>query len=427
MLSRIIGVRGLQRSATSARRHFHASAAAMVNLHEYQSKDLLHKADVVIQPFAVVGNPSEVKAAIENHPDLKSAAEYVVKAQIRAGGRGKGTFDTGFKGGVHLTTEPTEVEKLAKEMLGNRLKTKQTKPEGVEVTKVMIAKALNIARETYVAVLMDPTAGGPVLLCSPDGGMDIEAVAAATPERIFTSKIDLKTGVTQSQAEDMAAKIGFTAPEQKKQAAHQLQRLYDLFVKLDATQIEINPFGETDDGQVVCFDAKMNFDDNARFRQSEIFESYDPSEDDPREVRATAQNLNYIGMEGNIGCLVNGAGLAMATMDIIKLNGGVPANFLDVGGSVKEDQVKEAFQIISDDPQVKAILVNIFGGIVNCATIANGIVGACKSMDLKIPLIVRLAGTNFKEGQRILDESGLPIITADDLDEAAVKAVQSIQ
>lgn len=273
---------------------------------------------------------------------------------------------------------------------------------------------------------MDRQQNGPVIIASPAGGVDIEGVAEKTPHLIKTIPIDIFDGITDKMAEELAEFLQFKG-NLKAKAAEEIKKLWHLFVTVDATQIEINPLVETDDGKVIAVDAKLNFDDNAKFRQKDIFAMEDITESDPREVEAAKYNLNYISMTGNIGCLVNGAGLAMATMDIIKLYGGEPANFLDVGGSVREEQVKAAFHIITSDPSVKAILVNVFGGIVNCATIANGIVGALKSMTLTVPLIVRLEGTNAEEARNIIKKSGLNIQTAKDLDQAAQKAVQSIK
>lgn len=376
---------------------------------------------ILVQAFRVVDDISQVQDVVEEF----KMPEYVVKAQILAGGRGKGIFSNGFKGGVKLTKDSTKLEELCSNMLGYKLVTKQTGKDGVMVNKVMIAQALDISRETYLAIVMDRDSVGPVIVGSPQGGMDIEEVAATNPGAIFKTKIDIETGITETQAHDMAKNLGFT-DNKLAVAADQIKKLYNLFVKVDATQIEINPFGETEDGNVVCFDAKFNFDDNAEFRQVPIFAMDDMAENDPREKEAAEHDLNYIGMEGNIGCLVNGAGLAMATMDIVKLRGGEPANFLDVGGNVNEDQVYHAFRILTQDPKVKAILVNIFGGIVNCATIANGITTAAKTLGLNMPLIVRLQGTNVDVAKQILADSGLPIVAADDLDSAAQKAVASI-
>ncbi|NWH63520.1 SUCB2 ligase, partial [Geococcyx californianus] len=353
------------------------------------------------------------------------AKEIVLKAQILAGGRGKGIFNSGLKGGVHLTKDPKIVEQLAKQMIGYNLSTKQTPKDGVTVKKVMVAEALNISRETYFAILMDRACNGPVMVGSPQGGVDIEEVAVTNPELIFKEEIDIFEGIKDHQALQMAKNLGFKGPLQQ-QAADQIKKLYNLFLKIDATQIEVNPFGEMTEGQVVCFDAKINFDDNAEFRQKEIFAMDDKSENEPIENEAAKYDLKYIGLDGNIACFVNGAGLAMATCDIISLNGGKPANFLDLGGGVKEAQVYQAFKLLTADPKVEAILVNIFGGIVNCAIIANGITKACRELELKVPLVVRLEGTNVHEAQRILSESGLPITSASDLEDAAKKAVASV-
>lgn len=312
-------------------------------------------------------------------------------------------------------------------MIGHNLITKQTGPEGVPVKTVMVAEALDIAREVYFAILMDRASGGPVLVASPQGGMDIEAVAEETPELIFKVPIDINKGVQPEQTRKLAEQLGFKGPNVNT-ASEQMQRLYKLFMGVDATMVEINPFGETPTGEVVAFDAKINFDDNAEFRQKDIFAQRDFEMEDPREAEAAKYNLNYIGMDGNIGCLVNGAGLAMATMDIIKLRGGSPANFLDVGGGATETAVREAFKIITSDKQVKAILVNIFGGIMKCDTIAKGVVAAAREVKLSIPLVVRLEGTNVTLAKQILAENkDVAIISADDLDDAAIKAVKSIQ
>ncbi|KAJ7317051.1 hypothetical protein JRQ81_003213, partial [Phrynocephalus forsythii] len=393
-----------------------------LNLQEYQSKKLMADHGVTVQRFFVADTASE---ALEAAKRLK-ASEIVLKAQILAGGRGKGVFSSGLKGGVHLTKDPNAVRQLAEQMIGYSLVTKQTPKGGVKVKKVMVAEALDISRETYFAVLMDRACNGPVLVGSPQGGVDIEEVAAKTPELIFKEEIDIFEGVKDAQALRMAGNLGFKGPLQQ-QAADQIKKLYDLFLKVDATQIEVNPFGETPEGQVVCFDAKINFDDNAEFRQKEIFAMDDKSENEPIENEAARYDLKYIGMDGNIACFVNGAGLAMATCDIISLNGGKPANFLDLGGGVKEAQVYQAFKLLTADPKVEAILVNIFGGIVNCAIIANGITKACRELELKVPLVVRLEGTNVHEAQRILNESGLPIMSASDLEDAARKAVASVR
>lgn len=389
-----------------------------LNLHEFQSKELMQKYGVSIQKFKTANNGKDAeKAAAELH-----VPEIVLKAQIHAGGRGKGTFSSGLKSGVHLTKDPKVVGTLTDKMIGYNLVTKQTPKEGVTVKNVMVAEALDIARETYIAILMDRQFNGPVIVASPQGGVDIEEVAASTPQLIFKEPIDITVGVTDEQAHRVALNLGFDG-KKLPVAKDQIKRLYNLFIGVDASQVEVNPFGETPDGRVVCFDAKINFDDNAAFRQKEIFAQRDPAEEDPREVEASRHNLNYIGMDGNIACLVNGAGLAMATMDMINMKGGEPANFLDCGGGVTEDMVYQAFKILTSDPRVEAILVNIFGGIVNCATIANGLVKASRNVNLKVPLVVRLEGTNVEAGNKILRESGLPIIPASNLDDASQKAV----
>lgn len=393
-----------------------------LNLLEYQSKKLLDEAGVAIQKFRLLDSKNDRKA-LEDF----NVGEYVVKAQILAGGRGKGYFDNGFKGGVHLTKDKTEAYGFAEKMLGHRLITKQTPASGIEVRKVMVADSINILRETYFCILLDREHNGAVLIASEAGGVDIEQVAKDTPEKIKTVAIDPILGLQHATSLEIADFLGFKGKTREK-AAHEVEKLFDLFVKVDAVQIEINPLAETDDGRVISVDAKLNFDDNAQFRQKRIFEMEDVSEIDPKEVEATKYNLNYISLEeGNIGCMVNGAGLAMATMDIIKLNNGNPANFLDVGGNVKEDQVLKAFQIITSDKNVKAILVNVFGGIVNCATIANGIVKATQLINLTVPLIVRLEGNNSVAARKILADSGLNIQTASDLDDAARKACASLK
>lgn len=400
------------------------TAKSHISLQEYQSKKILLDNGLNAQRFLMASTPDEAAQAGKTLLNT-FAKELVIKAQILAGGRGKGTFSSGLKGGVKLTKDPSIVKDLASKMINHKLVTKQTKPEGVLVEKLMIAEALDIARETYFAILLDRAYDGAVMIGSPVGGMDIEEVAEKQPDKIFKQKIDPIKGITQEQAVQMAKNLEFKG-KNVQIAADQIVRLYQLFCKLDCTQLEINPFGETPDGRVVSFDAKLNFDDNAEFRQKEIFNQQDLSETDAREIKATKLGLSYIQMDGNIGCLVNGAGLAMATMDIISLYGGSPANFLDCGGNVTEKQVYEAFNILTSDSQVKAILVNIFGGIVNCAIIANGIVNACRTIKLKVPLIVRLQGTNMEKANEIIRNSGLNIISELDLDAAAKKAIQSL-
>jgi succinyl-CoA synthetase beta subunit len=318
-----------------------------LNLHEYQSKTLMEQYGCNTQRFKIATSTQEAETVTSE----LGVEEVVVKAQILAGGRGKGVFSSGLQGGVKVTKDLASVPGLVSQMIGYNLKTKQTTGDGVTVRKVMVAESLDISRETYFAIVLDRSMQGPVLVGSPEGGVDIEEVAASRPERIFKTPIDIAVGVTDEQASEMAKNLEFTGPA-LEEAARQIKSLYQLFCGVDATQVEINPLGETPEGKVVCFDAKINFDDSAKFRQREIFAMEDMTESDPREVEAARYDLNYIGMTGNIGCLVNGAGLAMATMDIIKLHNGEPANFLDVGGGVNEKQVLNAFKIITNDPQV---------------------------------------------------------------------------
>ncbi|XP_053596927.1 succinate--CoA ligase [GDP-forming] subunit beta, mitochondrial isoform X2 [Microplitis demolitor] len=393
-----------------------------LNLLEYQSKVLLKDSGVSVQNFTIIDDLQKTDSAL----DKFHANEYVIKAQVLAGGRGKGWFDNGFKGGVHLTKDPQEVKDIVKKMLGHKLITKQTTKDGILVQKVMIAESVNIKRETYLCILMDRSHNGPVLIASPAGGVDIETVAEKNPEAVKTIPLDIYYGIDDKIAKEVAEFLGFTDDDIKQKAIFELKNLWKLFVDIDALQIEINPFVETEDKQVVAVDAKIAFDDNAQFRQKDIFDMEDVSEKDPREIEASKYNLNYVNMDGNIGCLVNGAGLAMATMDIIKMNGGEPANFLDVGGGVTEEQVFHAFRIVAEDPKAKAIFVNIFGGIVNCATIAKGLVAAAKQLKINKPVVVRLQGTNVLEARKILQEYGPPFTMINDLDEAAKKVVSTL-
>lgn len=403
------------------------SAVRHLNLHEYQSKDLMAKFKVRVQKGATAESEAEA-VTVANRLADEGAVDLVVKAQIHAGGRGKGVFNTGFKKGVHVFTGPDRAAKTseaAKHMFGNNLITKQTGPEGQTCRKVLIHEGIEFNRELYFAILMDRAYNGPVIVASLQGGMDIEDVAENSPEAIMTYPIDIEAGITDADTLKVATALGFEG-EVLKDAQEQMKNLYNLFIGCDATQVEINPLVQTTDGLVYCVDAKINFDENAEFRQKEAFAGRDSSMEDPREVEAQKFNLNYIGLDGNIGCMVNGAGLAMATMDIIQLKGGSPANFLDVGGGADAKQVEEAFKILTADPNVKGLLVNIFGGIMKCDVIAEGIVTAAKNVGLNVPLVVRLEGTNVDLGVKLLQDSGLPIITATDLDDAAIKAVKAI-
>uniref|UniRef100_A0A8C5XSQ3 Succinate--CoA ligase [GDP-forming] subunit beta, mitochondrial n=1 Tax=Microcebus murinus TaxID=30608 RepID=A0A8C5XSQ3_MICMU len=388
---------------------FQFTSRRWLNLQEYQSKKLMSDYGVRVQRFFVADSANEALQADKR----LNAKEIVLKAQILAGGRGKGVFNSGLKGG------------LAEQMIGYNLATKQTPKGGVKVNKVIVAEALDIARETYLAILMDRSCNGPMLVGSPQGGVDIEELVASNPELIFKEQIGIFEGIKDSQAQRMAENLGFLGPL-KNQAADQIKKLYNVFLKVDPSQVEVNPFSETPEGQVVCFDAKINFDDNAEFPQKNIFAMDNKSENEPIENEAARYDLKHIGLDGNIACFVNGAGLAMATCDIIFLNGGKPANFLDLGGSVKEAQVYQAFKLLTADPKVEAILLSIFGGIVNCAIIANGITKACRELELKVPMMVRLEGTNVQEAQSILSSSGLPITSTIDLEDAARKAVDNV-
>jgi len=347
----------------------------------------------------------------------------VIKAQVLAGGRGKGTFESGLKGGVRLIYSSTEARMFAEKMLGQKLITKQTGAGGRICNAVYIVEREYARREYYFAILMDRKTQGPVLVASSQGGVDIESVAAENPNAIITESVDIIKGLSIDQARSLAKKVGF-AQTYVDDAAETMLKLYKMFMEKDCTLVEINPMAISSSGSVVCMDAKINFDDNAEFRQPEVFKLRDPTQEDPREVEATKFNLNYIGLSGSIGCLVNGAGLAMATMDIIKLHGGEPANFLDVGGGASSKQVTEAFKLISSDPRVHSIMVNIFGGIMRCDIIAQGIINAVNELGLNIPVVVRLQGTRVTEAKALLEKSGLRIISTDDLEEAAEKAVQ---
>jgi len=364
----------------------------------------------------------EVESALKAMADEKG--EVVIKSQILAGGRGLGKFTNGLQGGVHIAKVDKALE-LAKQMLGGTLVTKQTGPAGKPVNTLYIAKKMKLAREMYFAILLDRKTAGPIMIGCSEGGTSIEDLAEKFPDKIIKIPIDIRQGITDSQAMQMVEGLKVTGS--KAEAAQQIKGLYNLFVKSDCTMVEVNPLAESPDGKLIAADAKLGFDDNASYRQKEIFAMKDDSQIDPREVAAAKYDLNYIGLDGNIGCMVNGAGLAMATMDIIKLHGGSPANFLDVGGNASEQQVVEAFKILTGDKQVKAILVNIFGGIMKCDVIASGIVNAAKQVGVKVPLVVRLEGTNVEQGKKILKSSGLALIAADDLDDAAKKAVATLK
>lgn len=397
-----------------------------LNIHEYCAKQLFTKYGIPHQRGYVVTDTKEAANVAKKVQNDFNTQNLIVKSQVLAGGRGKGVFNTGFQGGVKFAKDVDKAVEYTNAMLGNFLITKQTTKEGVKVRKVFIAECLDFNAEMYFAIILDRASRSPVIIASKEGGMDIEEVAEKKPEAIVKEVIDVSTGPTREQLVNVAQKLGFEG-ESVEQAASVFEKLYKLLVETDATQIEINPLVKTLDGNVSCVDAKINFDDNGLYRQQEIANMRDIFEEDPREVEASKFDLNYVGLDGNIGCMVNGAGLAMATMDIIKLNGGEPANFLDVGGGATTDQVREAFKILTADPKVKAILVNIFGGIMRCDIIAEGIVQAAKTVNLQIPLFVRLEGTNVKQGLEILKNSGIKIISCTDLGDAGKKVGEFVK
>ena len=391
-----------------------------MNIHEYQAKELLQKFDVATTRGRVASTLDQAEQIARELGDV----EVVVKAQIHAGGRGKGTFTNRFKGGVHVRKTPAEVRDVAAMMLGQVLVTHQTGPAGRQVNKVLVAESADIAREIYFAVLLDRATAAPVIVASTEGGVEIEAVAAKSPEKIIREPIDPLAGLQPFQTRKLAKQLGFES-SQMKSVSKLFEGLYRTFIAYDCSMVEVNPLVVTAKGDVLALDAKFNFDDNALYRHPEIAALRDIAEEDPREVEASKHGLNYIGLDGNIACLVNGAGLAMATMDIIKFYGGEPANFLDVGGGATEEQVTEAFKILIADKKVKAILVNIFGGIMKCDIIAQGIINAAKTVKLSMPLVVRLEGTNVEAGKKLIADSGLAVIAADDLADAAQKAVKA--
>ena len=396
-----------------------------MNIHEYQAKELLAKYGAPVPAGHAAFSVDEAVAAAGKLP----GPLYVVKAQIHAGGRGKGKFKelgADAKGGVRLAKNADEVRAHATEMLGNTLVTVQTGAAGKQVNRLYVTDGVDIAKEFYLALLVDRATGRIAMVASTEGGMDIEEVAHSTPEKIHTIAIDPATGFMPHHGRRVAAALALTG-DLAKQAAKVARSLYDAFLGTDASQIEINPLAVTEDNKLVVLDAKVGFDGNALFRHPDLMELRDETEEDPAELEASKYDLAYIKLDGDIGCMVNGAGLAMATMDIIKLNGMFPANFLDVGGGASKEKVTAAFKIILSDPAVKGILVNIFGGIMRCDIIAEGIVAAAKEVNLSVPLVVRLEGTNVQLGKDILDQSGLPIVAADDLGDAAKKIVAQVK
>ena len=396
-----------------------------MNIHEYQAKELLR----------AYGAPVSEGRAVLKAEDAKTAAGaldgpvWVVKAQIHAGGRGKGSFkeaDAGDAGGVRITKSVSEAAEEAKKMLGRTLVTHQTGPIGKQVNRIYIEDGAAIASEFYLALLVDRATSRISFVCSTEGGMDIEEVAEATPEKILSFSVDPATGYQGFHGRRIAFALGLEG-KQVKQCVGLMGTLYKLFTDKDAEMLEINPLVVTNDGDLVCLDAKMAFDSNATYRHPDVAALRDETEEDAKELAASKFDLNYIALDGEIGCMVNGAGLAMATMDIIKLYGSSPANFLDVGGGATTEKVTEAFKIITSDPNVKGILVNIFGGIMRCDVIAEGVVSAVKQVGLKVPLVVRLEGTKVEEGKAIINNSGLDVIAADNLSDAAEKIVKAVK
>ena len=385
-----------------------------MNIHEYQAKDLFRQYGVRTLEGVVASNPEEAAKACKN----LGGNIWVVKAQVHAGGRGKG-------GGIVLCRSADEVYEAASNLIGKKLITPQTTSDGVEVRKVYVEEGCNISRELYLGIVLDREKELPVMMASTEGGVEIEEVAHKNPEKILKAHVDPITGLGDWQAREIAFGLGLEG-NQIKNCIKFMKQLYNLFVNLDCSIVEINPLVVSSDNEIIALDAKINFDSSGLFRHKEIEELRDTNEEEPLETRANEVGLNYIKLDGEIGCMVNGAGLAMATMDIIKLHGGEPANFLDVGGGADSKQVAEGFKVILSDPEVKAIFVNIFGGIMRCDFIAEGIIEAAKEIDMKIPLVVRLAGTNVELGKKMLSESGLDLIAAEDMDDGARKAITAI-
>jgi succinyl-CoA synthetase beta subunit len=396
-----------------------------MNIHEYQAKALLRDLGLPVARGAPVLDKSAIAAAVDALP----GPVWVVKSQIHAGGRGKGRFrelGPDAKGGVRIAKSAAEAKAHAAEMLGKTLVTKQTGPAGKQVNRIYIEDGAAIARELYLSLLVDRASGRVAFVASTEGGMDIEAVAADTPEKIVTRPIDPLAGCTAADASALCAALKLEG-HARADGLKVFPALYRAFLDADMSLLEVNPLVVLQDGRLRLLDAKVSFDDNAEFRHPERAALRDISEEDPKEIEASSHDLAYVALEGNIGCMVNGAGLAMATMDIIKLYGAEPANFLDVGGGASKEKVTAAFKIITADPNVKGILVNIFGGIMKCDVIAEGVIAAVKEVGLKVPLVVRLEGTNVALGKKILNESGLNVIAADDLDDAAQKIVKAVK
>jgi succinyl-CoA synthetase beta subunit len=392
-------------------RNVRSNVNRSMKIHEYQAKAILSRFGVPVPRGEVALAPAEAGEIAR-----RLGGTVVVKAQIHAGGRGKG-------GGVKLARSPEEAERLAREMIGMTLVTPQTGPEGRVVSRVLVEEGLQMARELYLGLVLDRASASPVAMASADGGMDIEEVAAKTPERIFKEYINPGTGLIPFQSRKLGFGVGLD-PGQVVKLTRLLNGVFDAFRATDASLIEINPLVVTGAGDLLALDAKMNFDDNALYRHAEIRELRDLGEEDPLEIEASKFSLNYIRLDGNIGCMVNGAGLAMATMDIIKLAGGEPANFLDVGGGANAEQIRNAFKILMSDRHVRAVLINIFGGILRCDVLAQGVIAAVQELGVPVPIVIRMEGTNVEEGKRLLRESGLNFATADSMDEAARRVVE---
>jgi len=398
---------------------------ARMNIHEYQAKKLLSQYGAPVSDGRVVLKPEEAKSAASE----LDGPIWVVKSQIHAGGRGKGKFkeaEAGDAGGVRVVKSVAEAADEAGKMLGRTLVTHQTGPAGKQVNRVYVEDGSDIARELYLAVLVDRGTSRISFVCSTEGGMDIEEVAEKTPEKIITFSVDPASGITEFHGRRVAFGLELEGA-QIKQCVKLVKILYKMFIERDMEMLEINPLVVNGAGNLHCLDAKMGFDSNALYRQPDILALRDETEEDPKELAASKHDLNYIALDGEIGCMVNGAGLAMATMDIIKLYGASPANFLDVGGGATKEKVTEAFKIITSDPNVKGILVNIFGGIMRCDVIAEGVVAAVKEVGLKVPLVVRLEGTNVEEGKSIINNSDVDVIAGDDLGDAAQKIVKAVK
>ncbi len=396
-----------------------------MNIHEYQAKQVLKGFGAPIANGVPVITAAEIEAAVRALP----GPVWVVKSQIHAGGRGKGKFKElppDAKGGVRVSFSADEAIKNAKEMFGNTLVTKQTGPAGKQVNRLYIEDGADIARELYLSILIDRTVGRPAFVVSTEGGMDIEAVAHDSPEKIVTVAINPDTGVTEANAALLCTALKLDG-EARADGMKLFPILYKAFTETDMSLLEVNPLIVMQDGRLRVLDAKVSFDNNSLFRHPDIVELRDTTEEDAKEIEASKYDLSYVALDGNIGCMVNGAGLAMSTMDIIKLYGAEPANFLDVGGGASKEKVTAAFKIITADPQVKGILVNIFGGIMRCDTIAEGVIAAVKEVGLQVPLVVRLEGTNVELGKKIINESGLNVISANDLDDAAQKIVAAVK